>query len=182
METQLVPLEILHGAFVLFGSLARVEGPQVAALAGLAVLLAGIEPVLAGGELADHEPVLYFRSKRILMRPVPALMPIMNYRVAALLAVTVLLGGQAKPDREFTECPECPDMMAIPAGKFLMGSPAHEPGRFDSECPQHVVTIKAFALAKYPVTSAEFLAFLNATGYQPQPCNPLLGLGWRQLK
>ena len=40
-------------------------------------------------------------------------------------------------------------MVAIPAGKFLMGSPAHEPGRFDSEGPQHVVTVKAFALGKY---------------------------------
>jgi formylglycine-generating enzyme required for sulfatase activity len=72
-------------------------------------------------------------------------------------------------------------MEAIAAGKFLMGSPAHEPGRFDSEGPQHAVTIRAFALAKYPVTSAEFLAFLNATRYQPQQCNPLLNLGWRQL-
>ena len=40
----------------------------------------------------------------------------------------------------FRECPDCPEMVAIPAGKFLMGSPAHEPGRFDSEGPQHVVT------------------------------------------
>ena len=116
----------------------------------------------------------------------------MIVRLAAILAAMILLGGAApvgqpsaggtaKTDREFTECPECPQMVAIPAGKFLMGSPAHEPGRFDSESPQHVVTLRAFALAKYPVTSAEFLTFLNATGYQPQPCNPLLGLGWRQL-
>ena len=89
--------------------------------------------------------------------------------------------GENKQDRSFTECPECPQMVGIAAGKFLMGSPAHEPGRFDSESPQHVVTLRAFALAKYPVTSAEFLNFLNASGYQPQPCNPLLGLGWRQL-
>ena len=93
---------------------------------------------------------------------------------------TILLGAAA-PDREFKECPECPPMEGVPAGKFLMGSPAHEPGRFDSEGPQHVVTVKAFALAKYPVTSAEFLAFLSETGYLPQPCNALLGLGWRQL-
>jgi formylglycine-generating enzyme required for sulfatase activity len=105
----------------------------------------------------------------------------MKLHLIAALAATVLLGGQAKPDREFTECPQCSPMVAIPAGKFLMGSPAHEPGRFDSEGPQHVVTIRAFALAKYPVTSAEFLAFLNATGYQPQQCNPLLNLGWHQL-
>jgi formylglycine-generating enzyme required for sulfatase activity len=105
--------------------------------------------------------------------------------VSTVLAAYLLLGAQAVPkndsDRNFKECPECQDMVAIPAGKFLMGSPAHEPGRFDSEGPQHVVTVKAFALSKYPVTSAEFLAFLNATGYRPQPCNPLLGLGWRQL-
>jgi len=75
-------------------------------------------------------------------------MPIMKYRIAAVLAATFVLGGQGKPDHEFTECPECPQMVAVPAGKFLMGSPAHEPGRFDSEGPQHVVTVRAFALAK----------------------------------
>ncbi len=109
----------------------------------------------------------------------------MKFRIAAILAATVLLGGQKAPEkienRSFTECPECPQMVGIPAGKFLMGSPAQEPGRFDSEGPQHVVTVKAFALAKYPVTSEEFLNFLGATGYQPKPCNPLLGLGWKQL-
>ncbi len=100
-------------------------------------------------------------------------------RIAGLCAVMLAVGGQAKPDREFKECPECPQMVGIPAGKFLMGSPAHEAGRFDSEGPQHAVTIRAFALAKYPVTSDEFLAFLRATGYQPEPCNPLLLLGWK---
>ena len=65
---------------------------------------------------------------------------------------------------------------SLPAGKFLMGSPARS-GRFDSEGPQHVVTLKAFALGKFDVTSEEFLTFLRATGYQPAPCNPLLGFG-----
>src|SRR5689334_6419209 len=83
----------------------------------------------------------------------------MKLRLAAVLAFTVLLGGQAKPDREFQECPECPQMVGLPAGKFLMGSPSREAGRFDSEGPQHPVTIKAFALSKYPVTSEQFLAF-----------------------
>src|ERR1700744_4810182 len=102
----------------------------------------------------------------------------MTLRFITVLAAVILLGGQAKPAREFTECPECPQMVGIPAGKFLMGSPAHEPGRFDSEGTQHVVTVRGFALGKYPVTSEKFLAFLRASGYQPQPCNPLLGLGW----
>ena len=85
----------------------------------------------------------------------------------------------ADPAREFVECVGCPQMVAIPAGKFLMGSPASEPGRFDSEGPQHVVQVKAFALGKYDVTSKQFLAFLAATGYQPEPCNKTLNLGWQ---
>ena len=40
-------------------------------------------------------------------------------------------------------------------------------------------TIKAFALGKYDVTSAEFLAFLKDTGYQPRACNPLLDMSWQ---
>ena len=60
-----------------------------------------------------------------------------------------------------------------------MGSPTSEPGRFDAEGPQHHVTIRAFALGKYDVTSEEFLAFLRETGYQPEPCNPILNLRWQ---
>ena len=86
--------------------------------------------------------------------------------------------AQEQKDREFQECRECPVMIGIPAGTFLMGSPANESGRFDSEGPQHEVTIKAFALGKYDVTSEEFLTFLKATGYRPAPCNPMLNMGW----
>ena len=98
---------------------------------------------------------------------------------AALVALTAARGGE---DREFRECPDvCPEMVGIPAGSFVMGSPASEPGRFDNEGPQHVVTIKAFALGKYPVTSEEFLAFLRDSGYQPAPCNALLSTQWHVL-
>ena len=69
-------------------------------------------------------------------------------------------------------------MVGIPAGGFVMGSPAGEPGRFDSEGPQHHVSIRAFALAKYDVTSAEFLKFLKETGYQPKPCDPITDMRW----
>src|ERR1700748_2025655 len=93
-------------------------------------------------------------------------------------ALVLLFTGAALGD-EFQECPSCPQMVAVPGGKFLMGSPAREAGRFDSEGPQHAVTLKAFALGKVDVTSEQFLAFLRASRYQPQPCNPLLGFGWK---
>ena len=104
--------------------------------------------------------------------------------VLSLLALAPAMAAD-QPDadeagaHEFTECPGCPPMVAIPAGRFLMGSPKSEPGRFDSEGPQHVVTVKVFALGKYDVTSKQFLAFLTATGYQPKPCNKTLNLGWQ---
>ena len=82
-------------------------------------------------------------------------------------------------EREFKECPECPVMLGIPGGTFTMGSPASEPGRFDTEGPQHEVTISAFALGRYNVTVEEFLRFLKETGYRPEPCNPILNLGWK---
>jgi formylglycine-generating enzyme required for sulfatase activity len=99
----------------------------------------------------------------------------------SLLAVLSWLGtarARDQKDREFQECPACPVMIGIPSGTFLMGSPAKESGRFDSEGPQHEVAIKAFALGKYDVTSTEFLTFLKETGYRPEPCNPILNMGW----
>jgi formylglycine-generating enzyme required for sulfatase activity len=86
--------------------------------------------------------------------------------------------AQTRHDREFHECRECPEMVGIPAGQFVMGSPKTEPGRFDSEGPQHAVSIKAFALGKYDITTAQFIAFLKSTGHRPAPCNRILGLGW----
>jgi len=86
--------------------------------------------------------------------------------------------AQEQGGREFKECADCTMMVGIPAGKFVMGSPAGEPGRFENEGPQHVVSIRAFALGKYDVTSEEFANFLKATGYQPAPCNTLLDMKW----
>ncbi|HEX2593865.1 MAG TPA: formylglycine-generating enzyme family protein [Rhizomicrobium sp.] len=97
----------------------------------------------------------------------------------ALAALLAPAGADEQAAREFRECPDCPQMVGIPAGKFAMGSPASEAGRFDAEGPQHYVTVKAFALGKYPVASEEFLTFLRATGYQPKPCNPITGLQWK---
>ncbi len=50
------------------------------------------------------------------------------------------------------------DMVAIPGGKFLMGSPESEEGRYDSESPQHNVTVPPFFMGKFPVTQAQWQA------------------------
>jgi hypothetical protein len=51
---RLMPLEVLHIALVLFGCGARFESAEIAAFAGLRIELAGIEPVFAGLQFADH--------------------------------------------------------------------------------------------------------------------------------
>ena len=53
------------------------------------------------------------------------------------------------------------DMVYIPAGSFLMGSPDSESGSNDRERPQHQVTIPPFFLGKYPVTQAQWRAVAN---------------------
>ena len=120
-------------------------------------------------------------------RSLPANNLVKTRRVRFLLSVaTAMLAltssgacvAQVQKDREFQECPECPVMVGIPAGTFIMGSPRSENGRFDSEGPQHEVTVKAFALGKYDVSSEQFLTFLRETGYQPQSCSSILGMKW----
>lgn len=60
---------------------------------------------------------------------------------------------------EFRDCPECPVMVEIPGGSFLMGSPDSEPERDDDEGPQHEVSIAPFALGKHEVTRRQFAAY-----------------------
>jgi formylglycine-generating enzyme required for sulfatase activity len=62
------------------------------------------------------------------------------------------------------EEPWCPEMVAIPTGRFTMGSPPGEEGRYDFEGPQHEVSVPAFAIGRYPVTFAEYDHFCDATG------------------
>ena len=48
------------------------------------------------------------------------------------------------------------EMVPIPAGEFLMGSPDDEPGRGDDEGPQHRVRLAPFSLARTPITQAQW--------------------------
>lgn len=72
------------------------------------------------------------------------------------------------PGRAFRDVEEawCPEMVVIPAGSFLMGSPPNEEARFADEGPQHEVRIaQPFALGRYTVTRGEFAAFVADTSH-----------------
>ena len=72
----------------------------------------------------------------------------------------------------FRDCEVCPEMMVLPAGKFMMGSPEGERGRSDDEGPQHRVTIpKPFAVGKYEVTVGQYAEFVRETQHEAGNCD-----------
>ena len=56
-------------------------------------------------------------------------------------------------------------LVRIRGGQFRMGSPGSESGRNEDEGPAHAVKLHTFALARYPVTRAEYAQFVMATGH-----------------
>jgi len=71
-----------------------------------------------------------------------------------------------EPGATFRECAkDCPEMVVVPAGEFMMGSPANEKGRLVNEGPQHRVTIaRPFAVSKFEVTFADWDACVSVGG------------------
>jgi len=69
------------------------------------------------------------------------------------------------------DCPECPEMVVIPAGSFTMGSPASEPGHnsFLTEDPERRVNIRPFAIGKFDITRGQWAAFVAATNRDTRP-------------
>jgi formylglycine-generating enzyme required for sulfatase activity len=55
----------------------------------------------------------------------------------------------------------------VPAGPFLMGSNKEtDPAAEDSETPQHEVSLPPYYIARYPVTVAQFRAFVEDSGHK----------------
>jgi uncharacterized caspase-like protein len=73
-----------------------------------------------------------------------------------------------KPKDAFRDCPDCPEMVVVPSGRFTMGSPESEPERESwqkgTESPQHEVTLgKPFAVGRFAITRGEYAIFVRET-------------------
>src|SRR5262245_26113780 len=103
------------------------------------------------------------------------MMRALPFAVAVVAAVALPARAQAprsakqeralKPKQSFKECAEWPEMVVVPAGSYMMGSPRNERARDDNEGPRHRVTVKAFALGKFEVTVDQFTVFVTDTGH-----------------
>jgi formylglycine-generating enzyme required for sulfatase activity len=98
-----------------------------------------------------------------------------------------------RPKDEFKECENCPEMVLVPAGSFIMGSERQGgSGRHDDEAPKHRVTIpRPFAVGKFAVTFDEWDACVadgGCNGYRPNDEGfgrgrlPAINISWVDAK
>jgi formylglycine-generating enzyme required for sulfatase activity len=123
-----------------------------------------------------------------------------------VLAMVVALGSSSSPSesqplghrakttdvrhpKSFRDCPDCPDMVTIPAGTFLMGAGSADAKGFIEEGPQHRVSIKSFSLSKFDITRGEWRTFVDTTsrttstgcGYSGLPKEERSKASWQYL-
>src|SRR5208283_145707 len=76
--------------------------------------------------------------------------------VLGLAGIAQAAANNPQEGTTFRDCPDCPEMVVIPAGSFDMGSSK------GNEQPVHRVTItKAFLMGKTEVTQGQWRAIMN---------------------
>jgi len=154
-----------------------------AALAGEALLEIG----LVGARRKETGRVALERVQGWLMSAVQADGVLEAQERADLGNVLARLGDP----REEVLRPEAMEFCHVPAGPFWMGSPDEDEMAQDREKPLHRVEIPYdYWLARYPVTVAQFRAFVEAEGFQPgdprsqrDPDNhPVRWISWHEAR
>lgn len=91
--------------------------------------------------------------------------------VAARAAVPPVASGV------MTDCADCPQMVAIAAGRFVMGAAPGEEDREDladafrnRSQPQHAVSVRRFFVSRFEVTRGQYRVFAEATNRSSDGC------------
>ena len=89
----------------------------------------------------------------------------------AMQRLEVVVSASGVAGRRFQDCPECPEMVVVPAGSFMQGAPVEEEGSDPTERPVHQVDFATpFAIGTYEVTFEQWDACVAAGGcggYEP---------------
>ncbi|MBO1049058.1 MAG: SUMF1/EgtB/PvdO family nonheme iron enzyme [Dolichospermum sp. DEX182a] len=71
------------------------------------------------------------------------------------------------------------EMVEIPGGTFIMGSPESEAKRLSNEGPQHQVTVPSFYMGKYELTQVQYQAIIGTNPSNFKGDNrPVEGVSW----
>ncbi|MBL8671876.1 MAG: formylglycine-generating enzyme family protein [Alphaproteobacteria bacterium] len=98
----------------------------------------------------------------------PTAPPVAAPQALALQQAPASPPDTAKPGDRLRDCPECPDLVVIPAGAFSMGAADDEPNPNGQEQPRRQVTVdRPLAFAAREVTRAAFAAFVKDSGRKP---------------
>jgi formylglycine-generating enzyme required for sulfatase activity len=73
-----------------------------------------------------------------------------------------------------------PELVKIPAGRFLMGSSDADPQSASDEKPQHTLELPDYWIGKTPITNAQFRFFVDGDGYRNQTYWTNTGWQWRE--
>ena len=102
--------------------------------------------------------------------------------VAAGSVASGISTGAKKLGESFRDCQDCPEMVVLAPGEFLLGSPKDEVGRNSDEGPQQKIAMgRAFAVGKYEVTFDEWDACVAAGGCKHNPPDEGWGRGRRPV-
>ncbi len=76
------------------------------------------------------------------------------------------------------------DWVEVPAGAFRMGSSEDDKEAFEWEKPQHPVDLETFSIARYPITNAQYAAFVKDGGYaeEQRDCWTEAGWEWKEQR
>jgi formylglycine-generating enzyme required for sulfatase activity len=94
-----------------------------------------------------------------------------------LMALALHSAAAGAPPGFLKDCADCPEMVAIPAGRFNMGvAPGEEEREGLSDAfrgrsePRRTVEVKRFLAGKYEITRAQYRVFAEATGRTSDGC------------
>jgi formylglycine-generating enzyme required for sulfatase activity len=80
----------------------------------------------------------------------------------------------------FKDHEDGPEMVVVPTGEFMMGSPETERERYKHEGPLRKVKIgRPFAVGRHAVTRGQFAAFVNITNYKIEGATIWTGSDWK---
>ncbi len=122
----------------------------------------------------DMHGEAFFYTRQTLGYPRPRLTPLTANRQRQLP------GDSPYPAADAAGSPTLRGDAFVHGGTFLLGATPDEPFVFDNEKWAHPVSLGPFAIARAPVTQAEFAAFVEDNGYRRPELWSEVGWSWRQ--